>query len=57
MTKIKNVSRIITKASIKKAIDKLLTQPKKIEEKKPLDWTVPKHERENHIKRSWLTKK
>ena len=57
MTKLKNISRIISKASTKKAIDKLLTQPKKIEEKKSPDWTMPKHERENHIKRSWLTKK
>lgn len=57
MSKAVNVSRIISKAATKKAINKLLVKPKKIQEKKPLDWTVPKDERENHIKRSWITKK
>ena len=51
------MSRIISKAATKKAINKLLVKPKKIQEKKALDWTMPKEERENHIKRSWLTKK
>ena len=57
MTNTKNMSRIISKVLEKQAINKLFVKPKKIQEKKTLDWTVPKHERENHIKRSWLTKK
>ena len=57
MTKTLMMSRIISKAATKKAINKLLVKPKKIQEKKALDWTMPKEERENHIKRSWLTKK
>lgn len=57
MSKVVNVSRIISKATTKKAIKKLLIKPQKIQEKKPLDWTMPKHERINHIKRSWTMKK
>ena len=57
MTKLKNISRIISKASTKKVINNLLAKPSKQEEKKSPDWTIPKHERENHIKRSWITKK
>ena len=57
MSKTLMMSRIISKAATKKAINKLLVKPKKIQEKKALDWTMPKEERENHIKRSWLTKK
>lgn len=55
MTKVIRVSRIISKAVTKKAINKLLVEPKKIKQEKPMDWTVPKKERENHIKRSWTT--
>jgi hypothetical protein len=55
MTKIIRVSRMISKATTKKAINKLLYQPKKIKKEKQLDWTVPKKERDNHIKRTWTT--
>ena len=55
MTKVIRLSRIISNAATKKAIHKLLYQPKKIKQEKPMDWTVPKKERENHIKRSWTT--
>jgi len=57
MSKAVNVSRIISKAATKKAINKLLLKPQKIQEKKPINWTMPKHERVNNIKRSWITKK
>ncbi len=57
MTKAIRLSRIISKAATKKAIDKLLYQPKKMKKEKPLDWTVTKKERDNHIKRTWTTGK
>ena len=57
MTNTKNMSRIISKALARQAINKLLTKPKKIQEKKALDWTVPKHERDEYFKRSWATTK
>ena len=55
MTKAFRLSQLVSKAATKKAIHKLLNQPKKIKQEKSMDWTVPKKERENHIKRSWTT--
>ena len=55
MTNAIRLTRIISNATTKKAIDKLLYQPKKIKKEKPLDWTATKKERDNHIKRTWTT--
>ena len=55
MTKVIRVSRMISKGATKKAIKNLLVKPKEIKKDKPMDWTVPKEERKNHIKRSWTT--
>tara|TARA_Y100000813_G_C24072623_1_gene309465 strand:- start:300 stop:506 length:207 start_codon:yes stop_codon:yes gene_type:complete len=67
MTNVKNISRIVSKHNTTKAIKKLFNKPtsikkptsitKPIKEKKSVDWTTPKEERHNQIKRSWITDK
>jgi len=61
MTNVKNITRIISKHTTTKVVKKLLNKPtsttKPIKKNKPVDWTTPKEERHNQIKRSWITNK
>jgi hypothetical protein len=63
MTNLKNVTRLISKHMTKKVVTKLQDNPQllnkrtSIKKNKPVDWTTPKDERHNQIKRSWITDK
>ena len=56
MTNLKNVTRLISKHMTKKVVTKLLDNPQLLNKRtsiknKPVDWTTPKDERHNQIKR------